>query len=334
MNFSGFTVGDMLKKRTPGSRVVGISLKDRSAILMAGPRADAAYWFDVMSGGFETSTYYAKTPPAWLMQWNARRLADSPQWRTWTRLLPDEAPYLKYAGPDAVKGEYDNVDIVFPHRSRQKPSSAAYYDDLRRTPFGDEILLDAALAAMTAHQLGADDDPDVFAVSFSSSDVVGHTYGMDSQEQMDEYLRLDLTLGRLFDEIDRRVGLDRVIIGLSADHGAMPLVENLVAHGVPARRVRVAEIQDPVTRALGPASERRTASSPGSRRRISTSTSRRSRGAGGRAATWRRWWRRRSWRRASSRRCTRRSVCWATRRRAIPTSRSCGVPSSSRAARR
>ncbi|HET6900243.1 MAG TPA: alkaline phosphatase family protein [Vicinamibacteria bacterium] len=250
VNFSGFTVGDMLKKRTPGSRVVGISLKDRSAILMAGPRADAAYWFDVMSGGFETSTYYAKAPPAWLTQWNARRLADSPQWRTWTRLLPDEAPYLKYAGPDAVKGEYDNVDIVFPHRSRQAPRSAGYYDDLRRTPFGDEILLDAALAAMTAHQLGADDDTDLFAVGFSSSDVVGHTYGMDSQEQMDEYLRLDLTLGRLFEEIDRRVGLDRVIVGLSADHGSMPLVENLVAHGVPARRVGTAQIQDPVTRAL------------------------------------------------------------------------------------
>ena len=103
---------------------------------------------------------------------------------------------------------------------------------------------------MTAHQLGADDDPDLFAVGFSSSDVVGHTYGMDSQEQMDEYLRLDLTLGRLFDEIDRRVGLDRVIIGFSADHGAMPLVENLVASGVPARRVPTAEVRDPVTRAL------------------------------------------------------------------------------------
>jgi len=250
VNFSGFTVGDMLKKRTPGSRVVGISLKDRSAILMAGPRADAAYWFDTGSGGFETSTYYAKTPPAWLTQWNARRLADSPQWRIWTRLLPDEAPYLKYAGPDAVKGESDNVDIVFPHRSREAPPSPVFYDDLRHTPFADELLLDAALAAMTAHQLGADDDPDLLAVGFSASDVVGHTYGMDSQEEMDEYLRLDLTLGRLFAEVDRRVGLDRVIIGLSADHGSMPLVENLVARGVPARRVRTAEIQDPVARAL------------------------------------------------------------------------------------
>jgi predicted AlkP superfamily pyrophosphatase or phosphodiesterase len=249
-NFSGFTVGDMLKKRTPGSRVVGISLKDRSAILMSGPRADAAYWYDTGTGGFVTSTYYAKTPPAWLTQWNALRLADAPQWRTWSRLLPDEAPYLKYAGPDAVKGEYDNVDIVFPHRVREAPPSAKFYDDLRRTPFGDELLLDAALEAMAAHQLGTDDDPDVFAVGFSSSDVIGHTYGTDSQEQMDEYLRLDLTLGRLFQEIDRRVGLDRVIIGLSSDHGSMPLVENLVARGLAARRVRPAEILDAVTRAL------------------------------------------------------------------------------------
>ena len=201
----------MLKKRTPGSRVVGISLKDRSAILMAGPRADAAYWFDTGSGGFVTSTYYAKTPPAWLTQWNARgawptRRSGGPG----RGCCPTRRRTCKYAGPDAVKGECDNVDIVFPHRSREAPPSPRFYDDLRRTPFGDELLLDAALAAMTAHQLGADDDPDLFAVGFSSSDVIGHTYGMDSQEQMDEYLRLDLTLGRLFEEIDRRVGLERV----------------------------------------------------------------------------------------------------------------------------
>ena len=162
---------------------------------------------------------------------------------------------------------------------------------------------------MTAHQLGADDDPDVFAVGFSSSDIIGHTYGMDSQEQMDEYLRLDLTLGRLFDEIDRRVGLDRVIIGLSADHGAMPLVENLVARrGAGAPRARRRDPRIPSRARWRRASGRRTAWSHASRRRTSISTSKPSRGAGGRAATWRRCWRRRSWRRASSRRCTRRAA--------------------------
>jgi predicted AlkP superfamily pyrophosphatase or phosphodiesterase len=249
-NFIGFTVGDVLKKRTPASRVVGVSLKDRSAILMSGPRADAAYWFDVTIGGFVSSTYYMKAPPPWLTRWNAKRRADSPEWRVWSRLLPDEALYRQYAGADDVKGEWDGVDTVFPHRVRDAPPSAKFYDDLRRTPFGDELVLDAAFEAMAAHQLGADDDTDLLAVGFSSSDVIGHTYGPDSQEVMDEYLRLDATLGRLLEEVDRRVGLDRVIVGLSADHGAMPLVEGLLAKGVAARRVRSEDILGPVARAF------------------------------------------------------------------------------------
>jgi predicted AlkP superfamily pyrophosphatase or phosphodiesterase len=249
-HFVGFTLGDMLKKRSPGSRVVGISLKDRSAILMAGPRADAAYWFDTRVGAFVTSTYYVKTVPAWLAQWNDKRLPDAPEWRVWSRLRPDEGLYRQFAGPDDVKAEWDGKDTVFPHRVRGAPPAPAFYDDLRRTPAGDDILLDAALAAMNAHQLGQDDDTDLLAIGFSSSDVLGHTYGPDSQEEMDEFLRLDATLGRLLDEVDRRIGLDRVILGLSADHGVMPLVENLQARGLPARRVRPEDLLAPVTSAL------------------------------------------------------------------------------------
>jgi len=230
--------------------VVGVSLKDRAAILMAGPRADAAYWFDPTVGLFVSSTYYTSALPPWLARWNATRPADAPAWRVWTRLLPDEALYRQYAGPDDVKGEWDGVDTVFPHRVRGAPPSPKFYDDLRRTPFGDELLLEAALEAMGGHQLGADEDPDVLAVGFSSPDVIGHTYGPESQEGMDEYLRLDLVLGRLLEEVDRRVGLDRVIVGLSADHGVLPLVETLQARGAAARRVRTEEILGPVTRAL------------------------------------------------------------------------------------
>jgi type I phosphodiesterase/nucleotide pyrophosphatase len=250
INFHGFTLGDMLKKRTPGSRVVGISMKDRAAILMAGPRADAAYWFDNKTGHFVTSTYYTRAVPAWLSQWNARGIAETPAWRDWSRLLGDDGLYTKYAGPDDVKGEYDGTDTVFPHHARGAAGTEQARDDLRHTPFADEMLLDAALEAMAAHQLGADDDPDLLAVGFSSTDVIGHTYGPDSQELMDEYLRLDRVLGRLFDEVDRRVGLDRVLIGLSADHGAQPLVEISVAHGVAARRLTTAQILEPVTQAL------------------------------------------------------------------------------------
>jgi predicted AlkP superfamily pyrophosphatase or phosphodiesterase len=248
--FIGFTVGDMLKKRTPASRIVGVSLKDRSAILMSGPRADAAYWYETAEGRFITSTYYMKEAPPWLQAWNARRVADSRAGTSWTRLLPDESVYLKYAGPDDVKGEWDNRDTVFPHRIRSAPPAVEFYDDLRRTPFADEMTLEVALEAMAAHELGADDATDMLAIGFSASDVIGHTYGPDSQEQMDQYLRLDLTVQKLLDAVERRVGLPRTLLVLSSDHGVMPLVEVLQAKGIAARRARPEELVGPVTEAL------------------------------------------------------------------------------------
>jgi hypothetical protein len=249
-HFSGFTVGDMLKVRSPASRVVGVSLKDRAAILMAGPRADAAYWYESADGRFVTSTYYTREVPAWLEAWNARRVPDAWAGRPWERLLPDPAIYVRYAGEDDVRGEFDGKDTVFPHKTPGAPPSPQYYEGLRRTPFADEILLDAALAAMDAHGLGDDDATDVLAVSFSACDSVGHTYGGDSQEILDLLLRLDRTLGRLFDEVDRRVGKGRTIVVLTADHGSMPLVEVLQSRGIAARRATTGDLHAPVLAAL------------------------------------------------------------------------------------
>src|SRR6185503_21342747 len=113
-HFGGFTLGDMLKKRDVNTRVVGVSQKDRSAILMAGPRADAAYWLENPGGNFVTSTYYMKTAPAWLLAWNAKRVVEGFAGKTWTRLLPEDV-YEKYAGEDRMPGEYDGKDVVFPH---------------------------------------------------------------------------------------------------------------------------------------------------------------------------------------------------------------------------
>ncbi len=113
--FEGFTVGDVLKARSPRSRVVGVSFKDRAAILMAGKRADAAYWYEIEGGRFVTSSHYMDAAPAWLEAWNARRLPDSFAGRPWERLLADPALYRKYAGEDAVAGEWDRKDTTFPH---------------------------------------------------------------------------------------------------------------------------------------------------------------------------------------------------------------------------
>jgi predicted AlkP superfamily pyrophosphatase or phosphodiesterase len=248
--FNAFTVGDVLKAVSPGSKVVGVSFKDRAAILPAGRRADAAYWYQAIDGRFVTSSWYADRAPGWLDAWNERRVADRYAGHVWDRLLPDPASYLRYAGEDAVQGEFDNKDIVFPHAMRGAPPSSEYYDNLRRTPFADEMLLDFALAAMKGHDLGSDDATDVLTVSFSATDVIGHTYGPDSQEEMDNLLRLDRTLGRLFDAAEKRAGAGRVLFVLSADHGSMPLVELLKARGVDARRADAAELAHPVEVAL------------------------------------------------------------------------------------
>lgn len=236
-SFLGFTLGDVLKQKSPKSKVIGVSLKDRAAILMAGRRADAAYWYEITEGRFVTSTYYMRTPPPWLERWNAQRYVDKFAGASWNRLLPDVRVYDRYAGKDAVEGEWDRKDIIFPHQIRGKPPQREFYDDFRRTPMADEMTLSVAMEAMTAHELGTDEDPDILALGFSATDVIGHTYGADSHEMMDQILRLDLTLKRLLDEVDRRVGLQHTLVVLTADHGSQPLVEVLQARGTVARRV-------------------------------------------------------------------------------------------------
>lgn len=249
-NMLTFTVGDVMKSTNPRSRVVGVGMKDRAAILMGGRRADAAYWFENEGGNFITSTYYMDAPPAWLTDWNRERHVDKFAARTWTRLIDDVALYEKYAGKDAVEGERDRKDITFPHPIVAKPPQNAYYAELRRTPFAEEVLLDFALEAMKQHELGKDADTDILAIGFAAADAIGHAWGPDSHEQMDQMLRLDRVLGRLFEQIESSVGLDNTIVVLSADHGSRPLVEILQMRGLPGRRVAPKEIETALVAAL------------------------------------------------------------------------------------
>jgi predicted AlkP superfamily pyrophosphatase or phosphodiesterase len=243
-NLLTFTVGDVLKSGNPRSRVVGVGMKDRSAILMAGRRADAAYWFENDGGNFITSSYYMPAAPAWLDEWNRQRSVDRFANQPWARVIDDVALYEKYAGKDAVEGERDRKDITFPHAFVAKPPQTQHYVELRRTPFADEVVLDFALEAMKRHELGRDADTDILAIGFAATDGIGHQWGPDSHEQMDQMLRLDGVLGRLFAQVDSSVGLGDTVVVLSADHGSRPLVEIMQAQGVNARRVTPKEIQD------------------------------------------------------------------------------------------
>ena len=249
-NALGFTVGDLLKSSNPESKVVAVSLKDRSAILMGGRRADGAYWYETAGGNFITSTYYMSEAPSWLVAWNERRLADQYAGKMWTRLLADAALYERYAGTDAVEGEWDRKDTVFPHAIRGTPPAVSFYDYVRRTPFSDDLTLDVALEALKAHHIGDDAVTDVFAIGFAATDVVGHTYGPDSHETLDQMLRLDLVLGRLFAEIEARVGLANTLVVLTSDHGVTPLIENLQAKGLDAQRALPVTLTNAVKQAF------------------------------------------------------------------------------------
>jgi predicted AlkP superfamily pyrophosphatase or phosphodiesterase len=248
-NLIGFTLGDALKKESPGSRVVGISVKDRAAVLMGGQDADAAYWYDTKNGKFVTSSYYMPRLPSWLEAWNAHPYPDQYAGKVWER-SKEEALYTKYAGPDAVEGEFDRVRTTFPHAIEGKPSDRKFYEEFRRVPFIDEMTLKVALEAMKAHDLGSDDATDILAIGFSGTDIIGHTYGPDSQEIMDQMLRLDQYLQTLFKAVDQRAGLANTLIVLTADHGVMPLVEVLKSRGIDARRVPPSELETAVTKAL------------------------------------------------------------------------------------
>ena len=249
-NLLGNTLGDTLKEQSSRSRVVSVSLKERGAILLAGHRGDAAYWYEPAKGEFVTSTYFMKEAPAWLEQWNRQRFPDRYAGIEWTRLLPDKYLYQKYAGEDAVDGEWDRRDIRFPHSIRSKPPEYRFYDDFRRTPFADEMTLNVALEALKAHQLGTDDATDILAVALGATDIIGHTYGTDSQELMDHMIRLDVWLQKFFNEIDHSIGLSDTLVVLTSNHGVLPLVEVLQAKGIDARRASPADLKAAAEHAL------------------------------------------------------------------------------------
>lgn len=249
-NFIGVTIGDVLKLRSHESRVVGVSAKDRGAVLMAGKNADGAFWFSPSDGKYMTSTYYFEEVPLWLSAWNAKGFVDSYFGSEWNRLGSDVAVYESFAGEDAAAGESDGSDIVFPHRLRGAMGQESFYESFIRTPFVDEMIADVVREAQEAFHLGEGRATDVLTISFSATDFIGHVYGPDSQEMMDQILRLDAVLGRLFSDIQSKVGLTRTLIMLSADHGVQPLVERLRAEGFDASRVHPAVIENQVFAAL------------------------------------------------------------------------------------
>jgi predicted AlkP superfamily pyrophosphatase or phosphodiesterase len=243
------TVGDELRTADGDrSKVIGISAKDRSAMLPAGHRANAAYYFSTDNGSMTSSTYYFNRLPDWVTHFNDRHVSDAWFGRRWDRLLPDESEYLKRAGKDDVPWENLDKDShdtnYFPHVVTGGLSAPGklFYKALDYAPFLNDLLVSFAEEAITNEKLGADDNPDVLTISFSANDYVGHRFGPYSQEVMDMTLRIDLQIGALLDFVDAHVGMNNTVVILTADHGASPVPEQAALMNLPARRIQRPEL--------------------------------------------------------------------------------------------
>lgn len=217
------TVTDELELFTQGrAKVIGISIKDRGAILPAGHAADAAYWFRGSEEGvFITSDFYMKSLPQWVADYNEAKPAQK-YLKTWEPLYPLDS--YSASGPDL--NEYEraprNKDTAtFPYDLKQLAPDNGDYNIIKSTPYGNSLVADFAIAALKNENMGKDDITDFLAVSFSSTDYVGHQYGVNSVEIEDTYLRLDQDIARLLKALDKEVGNGNYTVFLTADHGAV-----------------------------------------------------------------------------------------------------------------
>lgn len=226
--FRGTTLIDWLRIADPRTRALSVSRKDRGAILPFGRAKQQVFWYGG-TGRFTTSTYYADTLPDWVKAVNARDVGRRYAGRAWTPLLAASA----YPEPDSVPVENGGRDYTFPHVLPSDPAKAAAA--LVETPWMDEVTLEAALAGADALGLGRGPQTDVLAVSLSTTDAIGHKYGMDSRELHDQVLRLDRSLGTFLDSLYKTRDSTRIVFALTGDHGMAPYPELHFAGADPAR---------------------------------------------------------------------------------------------------
>lgn len=236
-NLVSTTITDELKLATNNrGKVIGISIKDRGAILPAGHSADAAYWYDGNGEGkWISSTFYMNELPKWVQKVNETHNADKYLNEKWETMLPIKSYVESIADNNPYEGTFNEEEApVFPHDLKALRDSNHNYSLIKATPFGNTILKELAMAAIEGENLGDDEFTDFLAVSFSSPDYVGHKYGPMSIEIEDTYLRLDRDLAEILTYLENKFGDDEVLIFLTADHGAVNVPQYLIDNNLPA----------------------------------------------------------------------------------------------------
>jgi len=211
------TICDELRLATNfQGKVIGVAIKDRGGILPAGHSANAAYWYDNQTGDWITSTYYMTDLPQWVKDLNAKKLVDKYYDKDWNTLYPINT--YTQSTTDEKTYESKNIGTGFPYDLKKQKGKS--YGVIASTPYGNSFTVDMAKAAIEGERLGTDAITDFLAVSFSSTDYIGHAFGPNSIEQEDDFLRLDKDLGEFFNYLDGKIGKGQYTVFLSADHGA------------------------------------------------------------------------------------------------------------------
>ena len=228
------TICDELRMATNfRSKVIGISPKDRGGIIPAGHSANAAYWYDNTTGDWISSTYYMTDLPNWVKNFNKKKLVDKYYEKGWSLLYP----LSTYAQSTADEKAYEGKPFCKSFPYDMKALIGKSYGSVLTSPHGNSLTAEFAKIAVTEEQLGVDAVTDFLAVSFSSPDYIGHTFGPNSLEAEDGFLRLDQELGDFLNFLDSKVGKDQYTVFLSADHGVAQIPEFMTENKLTGGRV-------------------------------------------------------------------------------------------------
>lgn len=232
-------LADWITAGDPKSIIASVSGKDRGAIQPAAHAKGYVYWFEPNDGRFVTSTYYRQTDPSWVTAFNNNLQRRYRSDTVWASRIP--RPMLGRSNQDSIATEGDGVNTYFPHRFATVGAPNAFWQWWAATPDLDAATIEMAETMVTSLGLGKDNSPDFLNVSASATDRIGHAYGPNSREQLDNLLRLDKELGAFFDFLDKTVGRNKWTVMLTADHGVLDSPEELQARGEYGHRLNVAE---------------------------------------------------------------------------------------------
>ena len=230
------TITDQLKlSNQQQSKVIGISLKDRGAILPAGHLANAAYWYDGETGKWITSSYYMNKLPNWVEDFNAKNYSQQYINKGWNTLYPINTYTESTSDNQGYEKAFDKTGTpTFPYELTKYTTGKKPFDIVRRTPFGNTLTKDLAKEAIKNEQLGKGKFTDFLAISFSSTDYVGHQFGPHSIETEDTYLRLDADIADFITYLEKQMPSKDFLIFLTADHGVVENPEHLQQLKIPA----------------------------------------------------------------------------------------------------